>query len=101
MFGPPTNPAPGTEDDDAAAAALDHARREVVAQLHRDNAVALHHRLGRSDRVGQERLEVGVGARAVDQEPDVQVRGGVGDRRRGVRIREIDCQRAGLDAGAR
>ena len=67
------------EDDDSAAAPLDHRRREVVTQLHRYQTVAVHHRLGGVDRVRQERREVRVGACAVHQKADRQVRGGFRD----------------------
>ena len=59
----------------------------------------MHHRFGRFDRVGQERLEVGIGSRAVDQKADVEIVGGRGDCGRGVVFCEIDCQRAGFDTG--
>jgi hypothetical protein len=72
----------------------------VVAELHRHHAVALHHRLGGLDRIGKERLEVRVGARAIHEEADVQVAGGRGDRRCRAGFGEIDSQRAGLDRGA-
>jgi hypothetical protein len=70
-----------------------------VAQLDGHGAVPLDHRLGRRHRVGQERLEIGIGARAVHQEPDVQVRGGLGDHLGRIRVREIDCHRARSDTG--
>lgn len=64
-----------------------------------------HHRFGRLDRVGEERLEVRVGAGTVDQKADLKVLGGVGDRCRRTWLREINGEssgfgtRAGFDAG--
>src|SRR6202035_2512111 len=71
--GPAGQSGAGPEDDDPATASLDHGGSEVVAQLHRHHAVALHHRLGGLDRVGKERLVIRVGTGAIDQEPDLEV----------------------------
>ena len=86
--------------DDGAPAALRHGRREVVAQLHRHQAVASYHRLGRADRLAQERREVGIGTRAVHQEADLQIGRRGADGGGGLRRGEIDCQRAGLPTRA-
>ena len=71
-----------------------------MAQLHRHDAVALHHRFRGLDRVGQKRLEVRVGSGAVHHKADVEIGGGFRHLRRRVVLSEIDCQRAGLDASA-
>lgn len=60
----------------------------------------MHHRLRGSDRIGEERLEVGIRSRAVDQKTDVEIIGARSDGGRGVLLNEINCQRAGLHAGA-
>ena len=89
---------PGPEHHDPASAPLDHGCGVVMAELHRHHAVALHHRLGGFDRIGQKRCEVGIGARAVHQEADLEVGGRVDHRGGRTGYGEIDCQGAGFDA---
>lgn len=66
----------------------------MVAQLHRHHAVAVHHGFGYLNRIGKERLEIRVGARAVDQQAEIEIGSRLGDRRRRPLLGQIDRQRA-------
>ena len=76
---------------------LDHARGEVMAQLQGNEAVALHHGLGGGDGRFQERHEVGIGAGAIDEQADVEIRRPLPDGVGAPLVRQVDHQGAGVD----
>ncbi len=97
MLGAPTRPAPDESSTMPPATPCHHRPGEVVAHLHRHDAVALHHREGVVDRLGQERPVVRIGAGAVHDQPDLEILRRRRDRRHRVGLGEVDGDGARLD----